>query len=111
MPEAICCLCHRYLSRGAISTHSYALAPCGGQGSGRVGGHHNRRRRKSEGYGFLFSNPSPDELLKCAERAIAAWGEEERWRNIILRGMSADFSWDHSAKAYAELYHQLLGSQ
>jgi starch synthase len=64
-----------------------------------------------EGYGFLFSNPSPDELLKCAERAIAAWSEEERWRKIILRGMSADFSWDRSAKAYAELYHQLLSSQ
>lgn len=61
-----------------------------------------------EGYGFLFSNPIPDELLKCAERAMAAWKEKERWHSIVLRGMSADFSWDRSARAYLELYQQLL---
>jgi starch synthase len=62
-----------------------------------------------KGYGFLFSEYTAEELVHAVERALAAYSERKRWRNVILRGMAMDFSWKNSATAYANLYLELLG--
>jgi len=61
------------------------------------------------GYGFLFSEFRPEELVHAVGRALGAFSDEARWREILLLGMSADFSWKTSASAYANLYLELLG--
>ena len=62
-----------------------------------------------KGYGFLFSEYRADELVKAAQRALAAFSDKKRWKELVRRGMSADFSWRNSAAAYANLYLELLG--
>ena len=61
------------------------------------------------GYGFLFSEFQPEELVRAVGRALGAFSDETRWREIVLLAMSADFSWKASASAYANLYLELLG--
>ncbi len=63
-----------------------------------------------DGTGFLFKDFSQDELGKAIERAILAQKDASRWESIIKNAMSSDFSWDNSAKAYAELYRDILTS-
>jgi len=61
-----------------------------------------------DGYGFLFSDYHPGELIAAFRRALRAYEDRERWRTIQRRGMERDFSWKMSAQAYRRLYHQLL---
>lgn len=61
------------------------------------------------GYGFLFSEYKADEMVRAVERALAAFSNRKRWKELVLRGMSMDFSWNHSAAVYANLYLELLG--
>jgi starch synthase len=48
-------------------------------------------------------------MIRAVERALAAFSNRKRWRELVLRGMSMDFSWNHSAAIYANLYLELLG--
>ena len=63
-----------------------------------------------DGTGFLFKDFTSEELEKAIERAIEAKKDGERWQNIVKNAMDSDFSWDNSAKAYAELYRDILTS-
>lgn len=64
----------------------------------------------TDGTGFLFTDYTPSELRKAIERALEAKKDNEKWNSIVKNAMSADFSWDNSAKAYAELYRDILTS-
>ena len=64
----------------------------------------------SDGTGFLFKDFSHEELGKAIERAISAKTDALRWESIIRNAMNSDFSWENSAKAYAELYREILTS-
>ncbi len=57
------------------------------------------------GTGFSFYDYHPEALLDAIRRALALYHEPEKWRQVMLRGMSADFSWKKSARKYVELYH------
>ena len=63
-----------------------------------------------DGTGFLFKDFSHEELQKAIDRALAAKDDGTRWDGIIRNAMGSDFSWDNSAKAYAELYRDILTS-
>ncbi len=63
-----------------------------------------------DGTGFLFKDFASGELHKAIERALAAKEDGKRWDGIIRNALGADFSWDNSAKAYAELYRDILTS-
>lgn len=63
-----------------------------------------------DGTGFLFKDFTSEELKKAIERAITAKNSPGRWNSIIHNAMSSDFSWDNSAKAYAELYRNIMTS-
>ena len=60
------------------------------------------------GNGFLFGDYSADDLLKSISRAVSIYYKKEEWRQIMLNGMKADFSWRQSAGQYLALYKQLI---
>ncbi|MCK4501552.1 MAG: glycogen synthase, partial [Desulfuromonadales bacterium] len=61
------------------------------------------------GYGFVFDNSDPSELLRSVDRALKLYAQRRNWLKIIRRGMNQDFSWGNSAKLYLELYRRACG--
>jgi starch synthase len=57
-----------------------------------------------QGTGFRFGPADPPALLGAVDRALAALGDQARWRALMRRGMSRDFGWERSAQRYVELY-------
>jgi len=57
--------------------------------------------------GFLMGDTTSGALELAAQRAIAAWKDQRRWRTIQLNGMAKDFGWGPSARKYIELYRGL----
>ncbi len=57
--------------------------------------------------GFLFARPDSGELVGAVRRALEAWRDARRWREIQRRGMERDFSWTAPARQYAALYSRL----
>ena len=59
--------------------------------------------------GFSFSDFLPDALDHCLQRATRMYYEDkESWRQLVNTGMSRDWSWTASAKAYESLYSTLV---
>lgn len=58
------------------------------------------------GTGFKFPNYKSDELLGTIFRALDAYRDSYNWHRMMLRAMSRDYSWEHSAKRYVELYER-----
>jgi len=54
--------------------------------------------------GFLFERPESTALIGAVKRAVEAYGDARRWREIQRRGMTRDFSWAGPARQYADLY-------
>ena len=57
--------------------------------------------------GFLMGDTTSGALELAAQRAIAAWKDQRRWRSIQLNGMSKDFGWEESARKYVEVYRKI----
>ncbi len=64
-----------------------------------------------EGNGFKFGEYSSSCLLETIKRALYDYQDKFRWENLVLRGMAADFSWEHSARAYLQVYQKTLAKQ
>lgn len=62
------------------------------------------------GTGFLFERASPEDLLRAADVARAAYGTDG-WADMRKRAMAQDFSWERSARTYAELYRAVVASR
>lgn len=62
---------------------------------------------KGHGSGFLFKNPSPEDLARALRQALRTYAHPEVWQCIQLRGMSQDFSWERFARQYAQLYQEM----
>ncbi len=60
------------------------------------------------GTGFVFTNFDKNDLLHAVHRALSAFSNKWRWRQIQKNGMARDFSWNHSAEQYINLYEQCL---
>lgn len=61
------------------------------------------------GNGFCFDNYNAHDFLYAIQRAIKLFQENQKaWDMIKRNAMQTDFSWDRSARAYLELYEQLL---
>jgi starch synthase len=57
--------------------------------------------------GFLFEKGNSPSLAAAIRRALAAWREPSRWREIQRAGMRRDFSWAAAARQYADLYSRI----
>jgi len=60
----------------------------------------------TNGTGFKFSEYSAPALLGALQRAIDAYRQSAAWTRLLQNGMSKDFSWPVSARAYAQAYQQ-----
>lgn len=59
------------------------------------------------GTGFVFDEYKPQALLHAIERALRVFGNQRNWTSLCRKAMSMNFSWDHSAENYDELYRTL----
>ena len=64
-----------------------------------------------EGNGFKFQDYSPSALLKAIQRALQIYRQRAVWKKLMMQGMSADFSWERSAKAYVKIYQDTLAKK
>ncbi|MDH4210080.1 MAG: glycogen synthase GlgA [candidate division WOR-3 bacterium] len=62
------------------------------------------------GNGFLFTEYSGRALASAAETARDVFRQAEKYRSLSESCMKYDFSWEESAKKYAQLYAGLLSS-
>lgn len=58
--------------------------------------------------GFAFDDESGEALLAAAERAVAVYRDPPRWREMVRRAMTRDFSWEAAAQGYLALYSELI---
>ncbi len=62
-----------------------------------------------EATGFTFKTYSAKEFFASLQRAMTMFRDRpDLWRKLMLNGMSQDWSWNRSAKAYEELFRQLI---
>jgi len=57
--------------------------------------------------GFHVRPIDADGLRAAFARALAAYRDADRWRQLQRNGMAKDFSWSRSAAEYARLYAQI----
>lgn len=60
-----------------------------------------------EGNGFKFKEYSAQILLAKVKEAVKVFSNRKEWKKLVQKAMQQDFSWDRSAKRYAELYERL----
>src|SRR5262245_9221607 len=60
------------------------------------------------GTGFVFEPYEGQALLDVIDEALAAFHNKRAWTALRRRAIAMDFSWEHSAKLYANLYAQLV---
>jgi starch synthase len=65
----------------------------------------------SQGNGFVFKEYDPWKLFAAIVRALETFKHHEVWRQIQVRGMTADYSWARSARKYVDLYHRAIASR
>ena len=60
--------------------------------------------------GFQFGPATAQALGQAIARALEAYRQPARWRQLMLRGMAQDFSWQAAASQYLALYEQTCQS-
>lgn len=65
----------------------------------------------AHGTGFKFSEYSAAALLEAIQKALATYRQPPAWARLMQNGMSQDFSWTVSARAYAQIYEQLCAAK
>lgn len=60
------------------------------------------------GTGFSFKNYNAHEMMSVVRYAEQIYYDKKRdWNKIVEHAMEKDFSWNHSARQYADLYNRL----
>lgn len=60
------------------------------------------------GTGFKFYGYNPYDLLGAIDRALAAFQDQDGWKKLMRNGMAKDYSWQHPAREYVEVYEEVL---
>ncbi|MGB9771486.1 MAG: glycogen synthase [Candidatus Kapaibacteriota bacterium] len=61
-----------------------------------------------EGFGFVFSEPTPTAMVKEIKKALDLYKNKEVWAKIIENCLAKTFSWKDSAEQYVEIYRSLI---
>ncbi len=56
------------------------------------------------GRGFNFEKYDAADLLSALRRALAAYADKEKWRQLVVRDMRADFTWETAIPEYSSVY-------
>lgn len=63
------------------------------------------------GLGFTFQSFNADDFMSAIYRSIELyWAYPENFRQLQIRCMTADFSWDKPAKKYMKLFNEMLSN-
>ena len=63
-----------------------------------------------EGTGFTFANIDKGDMMWVLTQAVDLYRNDPKaWKKLQQNAMTADFSWDHSAGQYAEVYGWVTG--
>ena len=66
--------------------------------------------QNGSGNGFTFFNYNAHDMLFTVRRAVNYYtNRKDVWNILLERGMTGDYSWNHSAQVYLDLYRNLLG--
>jgi starch synthase len=57
--------------------------------------------------GFLFEEPTAEDLAAAVRRAIGVYRERGTWRSLQQNGMARDFGWTGPAREYVEVYRRV----
>lgn len=60
------------------------------------------------GTGIVFDEPDSEAMMAAAVRALDLYDDKKAWKEIQVRAMSRDFSWETAAQAYRTLYSDLI---
>ena len=60
------------------------------------------------GTGFLFKDAEAQALASGIRQALAVYRSADDWKALQLRCMMQNHSWENTAKAYLQLYEQML---
>jgi starch synthase len=61
------------------------------------------------GTGFVFEHFTQDGLRRALNAAFEIWPDRKTWKQLMLNGMSQDWSWDAQGRHYVNLYARLAG--
>ena len=65
--------------------------------------------RSGQGTGFKFTKYSGAALLDCLEGALRLYANQPAaWQRLMRNGMEKDYSWNHSAAEYEQLYKRVV---
>ncbi len=64
--------------------------------------------RTGQGNGIKFGPYQAEAFLAAIRQAVARFEDKGLWRQLVLNGMKADFSWERSAGKYLALYRSLV---
>ena len=63
---------------------------------------------KNSGTGFSFTNFNGLSMTIAITRAFENYRHKEIWKNIQLQAMKKNFSWEHSAQQYGEIFEKAI---
>lgn len=58
----------------------------------------------ARGTGFKFYDYSAAEMLEILTKTVKLFGQRDKWKELMVRAMEQDFSWESSARQYLDLY-------
>jgi starch synthase len=61
--------------------------------------------------GFLFDEATASTVASTLLQSLQIYQKESIWREIQVRGMLRDFSWNKPARQYLELYQKLINNR
>ena len=64
-----------------------------------------------EGNGFSFEPYDRWALFAAIVRAVENYEYKDTWHKLQVKGMTADFSWNASARKYVDLYYRALAAR
>lgn len=63
---------------------------------------------KNKGNGFVFEKYNTRDLLRVIKSAIKIYKKAEQFKEIKVRIMKEDYSWDNSTEQYIEIYNRIV---
>ncbi len=61
-----------------------------------------------KGNGFVFESYDSGEMVKAIKSALDVYKDQKKWKDLMVRAMSADFSWQVAADKYMNSYSQII---
>jgi starch synthase len=58
--------------------------------------------------GFVFEEYTSTALHDAVKRAVEAYSDKKKWKKLVQKVMTLDYSWDSSAKKYIDLYKKAM---